>query len=104
MGLNVNSLAFLSHHNYFHLSIAALYAISNLLCLILYGWDKYAAIRGQQRISERRLLLWTVISGGIIAFIAQRCLRHKTKKSMFQWAAISAFLLHLGAWYFVLIL
>jgi uncharacterized membrane protein YsdA (DUF1294 family) len=74
----------------------AFYGLTNCICLILYGWDKAAAYRHAPRISERTLLLWTLLAGGAIALLAQKLFRHKTQKTRFQIVAIFALTLHTG--------
>lgn len=102
MMVNMNTSPLLSQLDSLDLGVLMLYTGNNVLCFGMYAWDKYAAIRGLPRVSEKQLLIWTMLSGGVIAYLAQQCLRHKTKKSIFQWAAIVAFLLHLGVWSYVL--
>lgn len=41
----------------------------NLVVLLVYGLDKHKAIRHKRRISEKALLLQTLIFGGIGAFL-----------------------------------
>ena len=56
----------------------------NLLVLCVYGLDKRKAIRHKRRISEKVLLLQTLIFGGIGAFIGGRLFRHKINKWYFK--------------------
>ena len=56
----------------------------NLLVLCVYGLDKRKAIRHERRISEKVLLLQTLIFGGIGAFIGGRLFRHKINKWYFK--------------------
>ena len=72
----------------------------NLLVLCVYGLDKRKAIRHKRRISEKVLLLQTLIFGGIGAFIGGRLFRHKINKWYFKlcWLigiVIDVFLLYL---------
>lgn len=62
----------------------------------LYGVDKRRARRGEWRISERTLLLFTWLMGGIGAFLGMRVFRHKTKHLAFQISAPAAALLSLA--------
>lgn len=48
-----------------------------------YAVDKSAAVTGQWRVSETRLLLLGLLGGWPGAVVAQRVLRHKTRKSSF---------------------
>ena len=60
--------------------IAALY---NVAVFGLYAFDKAAARNGDWRVRESTLLWLAVLGGGIGAFLAQRLLRHKTRKPPF---------------------
>lgn len=82
--------------------IIAFYIMSNGVCLLLYGLDKRAAQKRSHRInriSEKKLLWWTFISGGLCALAAQQIFRHKTQKLSFQIVALLAALCHLGIWF-----
>lgn len=56
----------------------------NLITYALYWLDKIAARRGGWRIPEMTLLMSGLAGGTPAAIIAQRRLRHKTRKGMFQ--------------------
>ena len=56
----------------------------NLLVLCSYGLDKHKAIRHRRRISEKTLLLQTLILGGIGASLGGVVFRHKIKKWYFK--------------------
>jgi uncharacterized membrane protein YsdA (DUF1294 family) len=84
------------------LGVLLFYGLVNAICFLLYGWDKAAARRHGPRISEQQLLVWTLLSGGIIALLAQQSFRHKTQKPVFQWVAIIACLLHLLLWIYII--
>lgn len=60
--------------------------IMSLITFILYGADKRRAKKGEWRIKEKTLLLFSVFGGGIGGFLAMLLFRHKTKH-----------------WYFVLV-
>ena len=55
----------------------------NLLVLCAYGLDKSKAIRHKRRISEKALLLQTLIFGGIGAFLVENFLDIKLLMSLF---------------------
>lgn len=72
----------------------------NIVVLLVYGFDKHKAIRHKRRISEKALLLQTLIFGGIGAFLGGRLFRHKINKWYFKlcWLigiVIDVFLLYL---------
>ena len=72
----------------------------NLLVLCAYGLDKSTAIRHKRWISEKALLLQTLIFGGIGAFLGGKLFRHKINKWYFKlcWLigiVIDVFLLYL---------
>ena len=56
----------------------------NLVVLCAYGLDKHKAIQHKRRISEKALLLQTIIFGGIGAFLGGRLFRHKINKWYFK--------------------
>lgn len=55
----------------------------NILTFLIYGLDKYKAIKGQWRIPEKTLLLFALALGGIGAFAGMKVFRHKTKTPIF---------------------
>jgi uncharacterized membrane protein YsdA (DUF1294 family) len=65
-------------------AIAALYIILSSITLIAYGLDKTAAKKQQWRIQETTLHLFAVLGGWPGALLAQKILRHKSKKRLFQ--------------------
>jgi hypothetical protein len=67
------------------ISVGGLYFIViNLLTFLLYGLDKYKAIRQEWRIPERALLLMAFMGGAFGALSAMRIFRHKTRKGRFR--------------------
>ena len=67
------------------ISVGGLYLILiNLLTFLLYGLDKYKAIRQECRIPERALLLMAFVVGAFGALSAMRIFRHKTRKGRFK--------------------
>lgn len=63
--------------------VIAWYLLLSLLCFILYALDKSAAVAGRRRISEKSLIFWGLLGGWPGSLLAQRLLRHKTKKWAF---------------------
>jgi len=64
--------------------VMLLYAGASLLTFLVYALDKSAAHRGRWRISEQTLHALSLAGGWPGALIAQRWLRHKSKKAAFQ--------------------
>jgi uncharacterized membrane protein YsdA (DUF1294 family) len=69
-----------------HVPMALLiaYGAMSFITFILYGLDKYAAIKGGGRIAENRLHLCALLGGWPGALLAQAMFRHKTRKRSFQ--------------------
>lgn len=73
----------------------------NLCTLLAYAVDKHAAVRGGRRVPENRLHLLALLGGWPGAWLAQRLLRHKTRKASFQrrfTACVALNLAMLGLW------
>lgn len=66
----------------------------NVLTFAAYALDKRAATRGQWRIRERTLHLWSLAGGWPAAWCAQRLLRHKSSKAAFRRVYWASVLLH----------
>jgi uncharacterized membrane protein YsdA (DUF1294 family) len=77
--------------------VAAFYGAASLVCFIAYALDKSAAINGRWRTPERTLLLLGLAGGWPGAMLAQRWLRHKSRKTPFRVAFWCTVLLNLGA-------
>lgn len=66
------------------LSFTVFYLVCvNILTFLLYGLDKWKAIRQKSRISEKSLLISALIGGSIGAFCAIYTFRHKSIKRTF---------------------
>lgn len=52
----------------------------NIASFLMFGADKYFAIKNMWRISERTLLSAAFIGGSVGALAGQKFFRHKTKK------------------------
>ena len=61
-----------------------IYLVASALALLVYEMDKTAARNGRSRISENVLLLIGLLGGWPGAWVAQRLLRHKSRKTSFQ--------------------
>ena len=76
-------------------------ALVNLLTFFAYWKDKYAAGKGNWRISESALHLWSLAGGWPGAWFAQQLLRHKSRKESFRaayWATVVTHCAALGGW------
>ncbi len=73
--------------------------IWNLIVFATYGLDKYNAINGKRRISERNLLSMAFCMGGFGAFLGMQILRHKTRHLKFVICVPLAMLLNIAVIY-----
>lgn len=84
-----------------HVIIA--YGIASAMSLVIYFQDKAAATEGRWRTPEAKLHLLSLLGGWPGALIAQRVLRHKTRKTSFQfgfWMTVLANVAFVaGLWY-----
>jgi uncharacterized membrane protein YsdA (DUF1294 family)/cold shock CspA family protein len=78
------------------------YVVMSLVTFAAYAADKSAAARGRFRTQESALHLLELAGGWPGALIAQRVLRHKTKKQSYQIAFWVCVALNLGALAFAL--
>jgi len=62
----------------------------NVICFSVFGIDKRKAVRHQQRISEKTLLILTFLGGTIGAAIGMLVFRHKISKKSFllKWGLV----------------
>ena len=74
----------------------------NLVILSVYGLDKHKAIQHKRRISEKSLLLQTIIFGGIGAFLGGRLFRHKINKWYFKFCWLSGIVIDVVILYLIL--
>lgn len=66
------------------LPILWIYVVASALCFMAYGLDKSAARRGTWRTNESTLHVLSLMGGWPGAIVAQRLLRHKTRKQPFR--------------------
>lgn len=72
--------------------VAFLYLGGSLFAFLSYALDKSAARRGRWRVSEEKLQALALVGGWPGALVAQRWLRHKSRKTSFQvtfWLAVA---------------
>jgi len=74
--------------------LVAITALYNVVVFCIYWWDKNAARSGQRRISENTLLGLALFAGSPGALVAQRALRHKTRKQPFAASLKAIVVLH----------
>jgi uncharacterized membrane protein YsdA (DUF1294 family) len=68
------------------LPVVVIYGLVSILTFLVYRFDKLAAQHGRWRTKESSLLLLGLVGGWPGAVVAQRVLRHKSRKKSFQWA------------------
>ncbi len=65
-------------------TFALFIGVMSLGAFLLFGWDKFCAIRSMRRIPENTLL-WAALWGGSPgAVLGQQLFRHKTRKEPFR--------------------
>ena len=69
----------------------------NIIVFLTYGTDKLCAIKGFRRISEKTLICFAFLLGGIGALLGMRCFHHKTKHINFKIAVPAAFVITAAA-------
>ena len=62
----------------------------NTLTVLLFGLDKYKAVKGKFRIPEKTLFLLMAAGGGFGSILGMFFFRHKTKKKRFVYGGIAA--------------
>jgi uncharacterized membrane protein YsdA (DUF1294 family) len=84
------------------LGLAPAYAYlvsTNVMTLLLYGYDKRQAIIGGTRVPEMALHIGALLGGSPGALLGQRLFRHKTQKLSFQVVFAAIVLLQVAAVY-----
>ena len=76
--------------------IAGLYILMSLIAFVVYAIDKSAAQNGSWRTPESTLHMFSLIGGWPGAFLAQKKLRHKSRKKEFKSVYWVTVLLNLG--------
>ena len=75
-------------------------AAVNVLAFVLFGLDKWFAVRGMWRISERTLFTVALLGGTAGALLGMSAFRHKTRHKTFTLGMPAILLLQsvLGIW------
>lgn len=75
-------------------------AAVNVLTFVLFGLDKWFAVRGMWRISERTLFTVALLGGTAGALLGMSAFRHKTRHKTFTLGMPAILLLQsaLGIW------
>jgi uncharacterized membrane protein YsdA (DUF1294 family)/cold shock CspA family protein len=84
-------------------SVLGLYLVASAVTFVAYALDKSAAKNDQRRTPEKTLHLFALVGGWPGALVAQRLLRHKSKKQSFQIVFWATVVLNCGAlgWLFL---
>ncbi len=77
--------------------------IINISTFVLYGWDKFKALREWSRISENDLLLAAALGGSVGAITAMYYFRHKTRHLKFKLGLPLILIAQLAGVYFLII-
>ena len=64
--------------------LVIIFGILSVITFFMYGIDKFKAQRGKWRISEKALLVSSIIGGAVGGFLAMQLFRHKTKHWYFN--------------------
>lgn len=79
------------------------YLFINIISLFLYSLDKYLAIKRKRRISEKTLLISTILGGFIGTTIGMYVFHHKTKKWYFKLNIVLSIIIHLLLFYLYMV-
>ncbi|MBR4029949.1 MAG: DUF1294 domain-containing protein [Clostridia bacterium] len=80
--------------NYLVYEVIGIFAY-NIVVALIYGIDKLCAKRGAWRISERALLLFAFLLGGVGSCLGMIWFNHKTAKPKFRFLVPIALILNL---------
>lgn len=56
----------------------------NIFSFLLFGFDKFRALRHGRRVPEKTLFLITFLAGSVGSLLGMYTFRHKTSKTSFQ--------------------
>jgi len=80
-----------------------LYLLSiNAISFILFGFDKFLAIKNKRRIPEKELFTVSTIGGAVGGMFAILVFKHKISKTSFMWRFMFIFIVNIVGIYFLL--
>lgn len=84
------------------MKIVLLYLICiNIITLIIFGIDKYLAIKNKRRIPEKDLLAFSFVGGAIGGLLGMFLFRHKISKPSFLLRFLFIFVCQIVLFYFM---
>ena len=69
---------------------------ANVAAFLVFGIDKWKAVKGRWRIPEKTLILLAAAGGSVGAWLAMRMFRHKTRKPVFMYGIPVILLCQMG--------
>lgn len=95
-------LSLLEYRN-IKMKLFLLYLLSiNTISFLLFGFDKFLALKNKRRIPEKELFTVTTIGGAFGGLFAILVFNHKLSKTSFMWRFMFLFLLNTVGVYFLL--
>ena len=80
-----------------------LYLLSiNAVSFVLFGFDKFLAIKNKRRIPEKELFTVATIGGAFGGLFAILVFNHKISKAFFMWRFMFIFIVNVVGVYFLL--
>ena len=73
--------------------------IMNSIAFVVYGVDKWLAIKEGRRIPERTLLLLALLGGSLGAYMSMWMFRHKIRKNKFLFGVPFIILIQVAAFF-----
>ena len=58
--------------------------VVNIFAVVITVYDKFSAIKGKNRVSERTLMTIAAIGGAPMMYLTMLIIRHKTRKPLFM--------------------
>ncbi|MCR5215661.1 MAG: DUF1294 domain-containing protein [Lachnospiraceae bacterium] len=74
--------------------LLTLWICINVITLVLFGLDKFRAVKDQWRIPEKVLLGWCAAGGAIGGALGMLCFHHKVRKPLFFLGVPAIMILH----------